>query len=166
MPSAKAPLPALRPTDSGARLPHAEEIDERDASAVAVEWARLAYGYDTVYDTHPHAGVLRASRYLTAEQRSAEREYTPASAAGAQWNTWSSHEAWTTAHAGLADPDEDAPADTAVLAYRTVSVEGTAHGRDGWRGPGPRLHAGLTLTRGDASSPWRISQVIVDQATD
>ncbi|MFJ3825995.1 hypothetical protein [Streptomyces nodosus] len=147
-------------------MPRARTIDERDASAVAVEWARLAYGYDTMYDTHPHTAFLRADHYLTAEQRAAERAYQPASAPGEQWNTWSSHAAWISAAVELADPDEDTPADTLVLAYRAVVVKGKAHGRDGWTGAGPRLRAYLTLTRNSASAPWRISEITTDEATD
>ncbi|MCZ7458210.1 hypothetical protein [Streptomyces sp. WMMC940] len=166
MASAKAPAPTSRPTDSGARLPQAKRIDESDASAVALEWARLAYGYDTAYDVHPHAGILRTARYLTAERREAERAYQPASAPGARWSTWSSHSAWISSAVELADLDEAPRADTPITAYRAVVVQGTAHGRDGWTGPGPQLHAYLTLARDSGSAPWRISEITTNEATD
>lgn len=157
-PSAKAPAPSPRSQDADAHLPRARKVNEGDAGAVAVEWARIAYSYDTAYDTHPHDGALRAARYLTSEQRAVERSFTPAAGPGAQWGTWSEHGAWTTPAVALADPDEHAT-DSATVAYRAVSVEGKARGRDGWKGKGPRLHAYLTLTRDGASAPWRISEI-------
>ncbi|MBT2418025.1 hypothetical protein J7F01_08800 [Streptomyces sp. ISL-22] len=166
VPSVKAPLPSSRPTDSAAHLPSARPVDELDASEVVLEWARLAYSYDTMYDIHPHTAFLRADRYLTVDRRAAERAYRPASAPGAQWGTWSSHAAWITAAVELTAPDEDTPADTTVLAYRAVVVQGAAHGRDGWKGTGPRLRAYLTLVREEASDPWRISQITTNEATD
>ncbi|MCG7524559.1 hypothetical protein MHW47_08935 [Streptomyces sp. OfavH-34-F] len=156
-PSPKVPAASSRPLDHDAHVPRAGRIDEGDASAVALKWAEFAYGYDTAYDAHPHAARLRAARYLTPEKAAAATSYSPASGPGVQWNTWASHRAWTEAHAAPAEPDEDAEPDTGTLAHRVVAVDGTAHGRDGWTGPGPRLHAYLTLTRTGPDAPWRVS---------
>ncbi|WP_329615726.1 hypothetical protein OG244_23785 [Streptomyces brevispora] len=163
-PLVKVPAASSRPLDADAHVPRPRQIDEHDASAVALAWAELSYCYDTAYDAYPHAARLRAARYLTPEKAAMARSYSPASGPGAQWNTWASHRAWTQAHAALADPDEEAEPDTGTRAYRVVSVDGTAHGRDGWKGPGPRLHAYLTLTRNGKDAPWRVRENDVVEA--
>ncbi|MGC4947959.1 hypothetical protein ACLQ2N_17410 [Streptomyces sp. DT224] len=163
-PAAKVPAASSRPLDADAHVPRVRRIDERDASAVALAWAELSYGYDTAYDAHPHAARLRAARYLTPEKAALAKSYSPTSGPGAQWNAWASHRAWTEAHAALADADEDAEPDTGTRAYRVVSVDGTARGRDGWEGTGPRLHAYLTLTRTGREAPWRIRETTVVDA--
>ncbi|MFG2405353.1 hypothetical protein ACGFR8_13645 [Streptomyces brevispora] len=163
-PLVKAPAASSQPLDADAHVPRPRQIDERDASAVALAWAELSYGYDTAYDAHPHVARLRAARYLTPEKAAMARSYSPASGPGAQWSVWASHRAWTQAHAALADPDEEAEPDTGTRAYRVVSVDGTAHGRDGWKGQGPRLHAYLTLTRTTKDTPWRVSETDIAEA--
>ncbi|THA70660.1 hypothetical protein E6P78_08735 [Streptomyces sp. A0958] len=165
-PLVKVPAASSQPLDADAHVPRPRQVDEHDAGAVALAWAELSYGYDTAYDAHPHAARLRAARYLTPEKADLAKSYSPVSGPGAQWNAWASHRAWTEAHAALADPDEDAEPDTATRAHRAVSVDGTAHGRDGWKGPGPRLHAYLTLARTGKDAPWRIRETdIVEAAT-
>lgn len=163
-PLVKASPPSSRPLDGDARVPRPRQVDEHDAGAVALAWAELSYGYDTAYDTHPHAGTLRAARYLTQRKAAAEESYTPAAGPGAQWNTWAGHRAWTETNATLVDADEEARADTSTRAHRVVAVDGKAHGRDGWKGPGPRLHAYLTLVRPTKSAPWRVHEIGIVEA--
>lgn len=163
-PLAKAPPPSSRPLDGDARVPRPHQVDGQDAGAVALTWAELSYGYDTAYDTHPHAGTLRAAGYLTQRKAAAEKAYSPAAGPGAQWNTWAGHRAWTEANATLVDADEEARADTSTRAHRVVAVDGKAHGRDGWKGPGPRLHAYLTLVRPTKSAPWRVHEIGIVEA--
>ncbi len=104
--------------------------------------------------------MLRTLPFLTTARASAEREHVSAGGTGGDWNVWAGHRAWTTVRLTFEDGDDDLPPDTPVLAYREIFVEGTAHGRDGWTGPGPRLMASVKLTR-TVGGPWRVADVRV-----
>jgi len=154
----KAPLPSGKPLGADAHVPSPSGVHATDATSVSEAWAEVAYGFDTKYDSSPHDALLRSARWLTAKRAADERSYHPASGAGDDWNTWAGHKAWTTVSV-TADDDGDGPSDTAVLAYRALFVNGTAHGRDGWTGTGPRANVYLTLTRTGRGEPWRIKDV-------
>jgi predicted small lipoprotein YifL len=160
----KASLPPGQPLDDQARIPDPPTADGQDATDVARSWVTTAYRYDTAYDTSPQDAILRANRYATEAKAAAEREYRPAADPGARWNRWAAHEAWTTVAVTL-HSDGDAPADTATTAYREFSVDGTAHGRDGWTGTGPRLTVYVELVReGGAGGSWRVTDVTTVEA--
>jgi hypothetical protein len=161
----KASLPPGRKLGADAHVPSPSGVDGTDATAVSEAWVEVAYGYDTKYDYGPHDAVLRSARWFTPAKAAAERSYHPASGAGAQWNTWAGHRAWTTVDVTV-DDDADGPADTAVLAYRAYYVDGTAHGRDGWTGTGPRANVYLELTRAGGGRPWRVADVETVEAAD
>lgn len=161
----KASLPPGRPLGTDAHVPSPSAVDGTDATEVSEAWAEVAYGYDTKYDYGPHDAVLRSARWFTPAKAAAERSYHPASGAGAEWNTWAGHRAWTTVTV-TPDDDADGPADTAVLAYRALFVDGTAHGRDGWTGTGPRANVYLKLTRASGGRPWRVADVTTVEAAD
>ncbi|MFD4545574.1 hypothetical protein [Streptomyces sp. NPDC058466] len=159
----KAPLPSGKPLGADARVPSPSGVDGTDATEVSEAWAEVVYGYDTKYDSGPQDAVLRSARWLTAKKAAAERSYRPASGAGNDWNTWAGHQAWTTVDV-TADDDGDGPTDTAVLAYRALFVEGTAQGRDGWTGTGPRANVYLKLTRTGRGQPWHVAEVTAVEA--
>ncbi|MBD3547942.1 MULTISPECIES: hypothetical protein [Streptomyces] len=160
----KAPVPRGKPLDGGSRLPAAPKPDDGDPTSVARTWATVAYGYDTAYDQGRQDAVLRTLPFLTTARASAEREHVSAGGTGGDWNVWAGHRAWTTVRLTFEDGDDDLPPDTPVLAYREIFVEGTAHGRDGWTGPGPRLMASVKLTR-TVGGPWRVADVrVVEEA--
>ncbi|WDM12004.1 hypothetical protein J3S85_10945 [Streptomyces lavenduligriseus] len=159
----KAPLPSGRGLDADAHVPAPPKADESDATAVAEAWARIAYSHDTAYDTSPHDAALRAARFLTPRGAAALREYRPVSGPGDQWNTWAGHRAWTTVDVE-ADLDGDAPPDAPREAYRALFVKGEAHGRDGWRGEGPRVNVFLKLTRVGPGRPWQVADVTLVEA--
>ncbi|MEV6198239.1 hypothetical protein AB0M19_38330 [Streptomyces sp. NPDC051920] len=161
----KASLPPGRPLGTDAHVPSPSAVDGTDATEVSEAWAEVAYGYDTKYDYGPHDAVLRSARWFTPARAAAERSYHPASGAGAEWNTWAGHRAWTTVDV-TPDDDADGPPDTAVLAYRALFVDGTAHGRDGWTGTGPRANVYLKLTRASGGRPWRVADVTTVEAAD
>ncbi|MET8857627.1 hypothetical protein [Streptomyces sp. NPDC004579] len=161
----KASLPPGRPLGTDAHVPSPSGVDGTDATEVSEAWAEVAYGYDTKYDYGPHDAILRSARWFTPAKAAAERSYHPASGAGAEWNTWAGHRAWTTVKV-TPDDDADGPADTAVLAYRALYVEGTARGRDGWTGTGPRANVYLKLTRAGGGRPWRVAEVTTVEAAD
>ncbi|MFF6998045.1 hypothetical protein ACFY93_24210 [Streptomyces sp. NPDC008313] len=163
--SPKAPLPPGKPLGGDAHVPSVLGVDRTDAGELARAWARVAYGFDTKYDSGPHDALLRSARWFTPKKAAAERSYRPAAGAGDDWNAWASHKAWTTVKVE-ADEDGDAPTDTRTLAYRGLFVDGTAHGRDGWTGTGPRANVFVKLVRSQDGKPWRIADVItVDAAT-
>jgi hypothetical protein len=159
----KAPLPSGKPLGADAMVPSPSGVDGTDATEVSEAWAEMAYGYDTKYDSSTHDAVLRSARWFTAKKAAAERSYRPASGAGNDWNTWAGHQAWTTVDV-TSDDDGDGPVDTAVLAYRALFVEGTAHGRDGWTGTGPRANVFLTLRRAGSGQPWHVDAVTAVEA--
>ncbi|MEV6017940.1 MULTISPECIES: hypothetical protein [unclassified Streptomyces] len=161
----KASLPPGRALGADAHVPSPSGVDGTDATEVSEAWAEVAYGYDTKYDYGPHDAMLRSARWLAPAKAAAERSYHPASGAGAEWNSWAGHRAWTTVKV-TADDDADGPADTAVLAYRALFVDGTAHGRDGWTGTGPRANVYLKLTRAGGGRPWHVAEVTTVEAAD
>ncbi|KAF4410152.1 hypothetical protein [Streptomyces lycii] len=159
----KAPVPSGKPLDKDAKVPEPGPVDDRDATAVAQAWATAAYSYDTAYDAGPHDAVLRAGRYCTEKLAAADRSHRPAAGSGPEWAAWAEHRAWTRVKLEV-ESDGDAPADTATTAWRQLAVTGTAKGRDGWEGDGPRLHAFVELRRGGEGEPWRVNQVNVVEA--
>ncbi|MEU6478972.1 hypothetical protein ABZ858_19190 [Streptomyces sp. NPDC047017] len=162
---AKAPPPAGRPLGPDAHVAAPGVVNDNDADAVSKAWAETAYSYDTVYDTSPHDAMLRAARWLTERRLTAERAYHPASGPGNEWNTWAGHRAWTTVTVS-GELEDDAPRDSETIAYRSLVVAGTAHGRDGWSGVGPRLNAYVKLVRSSAGRPWRVDDAtVVDAVT-
>ncbi|MFD1660999.1 hypothetical protein ACFSL4_23025 [Streptomyces caeni] len=159
----KAPVPSGKPLGPDAHVPAPGAVDDNDATAVSKAWAEVAYGYDTKYDTSPHDAVLRATRWSTERKAAAERSYHPASGPGNDWNTWAKHRAWTAVTVNI-ELEDDAPKDSERVAYRSLVIEGTAHGRDGWTGTGPRLNAYVELVRSAVGEPWRVDDVTVVEA--
>ncbi|MGW0708704.1 hypothetical protein ACWD4G_22610 [Streptomyces sp. NPDC002643] len=88
-----------------------------------------------------------------------------AGGAGALWNGWAGHWAWTTVEVGP-DDDGDAPSDTQVVAYGALFVDGTAYGRDGWTGTGPQATVYVEPVRSARGEPRRKDDVrTVEAAT-
>ncbi len=158
----KAPVPPGKPLDAQAKVQPVPAPDPADPSAVARAWLATAYGYDTAYDSGPQDANLRALPYLTEEQANAERDYRPGAGSGSEWATWAEHRAWTTLEI-TADEDEQGPAGTPGASFQTFYVDGTAHGRDGWTGPGPRLTAVVKLTL-TGPAGWKVAGVTVTPA--
>ncbi|MFY1636172.1 hypothetical protein ACN27F_23340 [Solwaraspora sp. WMMB335] len=150
------PYPTARTPAPDARVPTVGAVDLADPTAVATAWAIHAYSYDTLYDATPHNAVLRATRYLTPEAAAVEHSYMPYAAPGARWNAWAAHEAWTSVQVTVGN--EPHPPDTGTTAYRQLIVEGIAHGRDGWTGPGPHVVLFFTLDR-DLWTGWLVAEV-------
>lgn len=159
----KAPVPSGKPLGPDAHVPDPGAVDDSDPTAVSEAWAETTYSYDTKYDTSPHDAVLRAARWTSKRKADAERSYQSVSGPGYEWNVWAKHRAWTTVKVSIEEED-DSPEDTEKLAYRSLVVEGEAHGRDGWTGHGPRLTAHTKLVRSTAGEPWRVDDVIVVEA--
>ncbi len=159
----KAPVPPGKPLGADAHVPDTGVVDEDDATAVSLAWAETTYGYDTKYDTSPQDAVLRGVRWCTERKAAAERQYRPAGGPGNEWITWARHRAWTTVDVS-SELEDDAPPDGERVAYRSLVVSGTAHGRDGWEGTGPRLNAYVKLVRAAVGKPWRVDDVTVVEA--
>ncbi|MFG3248166.1 hypothetical protein [Streptomyces sp. NPDC048187] len=159
----KAPVPSGKPLGPDAHVPDPGVVDEDDATAVSEAWAETTYGYDTAYDNSPQDAVLRGVRWCTERKAAAERQYRPASGPGSEWITWARHRAWTTVDVS-SELEDDAPPDGEQIAYRSLVVSGTAHGRDGWEGTGPRLNAYVKLVRAGVGDPWRVDDVTVVEA--
>ncbi|MFJ2595422.1 hypothetical protein [Streptomyces erythrochromogenes] len=159
---AKAPVPPGKPLDAQSKVQRVTSPDPSDPNAVAQAWLATAYGYDTAYDNGPQDANLRALAYLTEEQAKAERDYRPGAGSGSDWATWAEHKAWTTLKI-TADEDDQGPGGTSGASFRTFYVDGTAHGRDGWTGPGPRLTAVVKLTMAGPAG-WKVAGVTVTPA--
>ncbi|MFJ1863764.1 hypothetical protein ACIOD1_03950 [Streptomyces sp. NPDC088097] len=158
----KAPVPPGKPLDAQAKVQPVPSPDASDASAVARAWLATAYGYDTGYDNGPQDARLRALPYLTEEQANAERDYRSGAGSGWDWATWAEHRAWITLEI-TPDEDDQGPGGTSGASFLTFYVDGTAHGRDDWTGPGPRLTAVVKLTMAGPAG-WRVAAVIVTPA--
>ncbi|GHH88275.1 hypothetical protein GCM10017771_32820 [Streptomyces capitiformicae] len=159
----KAPVSSGKPLGPDAHVPDPGAVDDSDPTAVSKAWAEMTYSYDTKYDASPHDAGLRAVRWCSKRKADAERSYRPASGPGADWNTWAQHRAWTTVTVSI-EQEDDSPKDGKQVAYRSLVVEGEAHGRDGWTGRGPRLTAHTKLVRSSVGEPWRVDDVIVVEA--
>ena len=159
----KAPVPSGKPLGTDAHVPKPTGVDETDASALVKAWAEVAYGYDTKYDTSPQDAMVRSARWFTPTKAAAERSYKYGSGPGDAWNTWAEHKAWTTPDVHH-DDDIDDPRDTREKAFRTLYIEGTAQGRDGWTGTGPQLTAFIKLVRSGPGKPWRINEITAVEA--
>ncbi|MER6212957.1 hypothetical protein ABT213_02745 [Streptomyces sp. NPDC001674] len=155
----KAPVPPGKPLDGGAKVTPPPAPDQSDATAVARTWLATLYSYDTAYDTGPQDARLRAAGYLTDKKAEAERSFRGVSGTGGEWATWAEHQAWTSVEV-IADEEGQGPGDTPAAAFRTFTVDGTAQGRDGWKGPGPRLTAVVELTL-TGPGTWRVAGVSV-----
>ncbi|MFD4915586.1 hypothetical protein ACFWNR_20485 [Streptomyces virginiae] len=155
----KAPLPKGKPLDGEAKVKPVPSPDPADASAVARAWLTTAYTYDTAYDSSPQDANLRALGYLTDGQAEVERSYRPGAGSGAAWATWAEHKAWTTVEI-TADEDDQGPGGNPTASYRTFSVDGKAHGRDGWTGAGPQLTAVVQLAM-TGPGAWKVAGVTV-----
>ncbi|MEU9002054.1 hypothetical protein [Streptomyces sp. NPDC048551] len=158
----KAPVPPGKPLDAQAKVQPVPSPDPSDASAVARAWLATAYGYDTAYDNGPQDANLRALGYLTEEQAKAERDYRPGAGSGSDWATWADHKAWMTLEIAE-DDDEQGLGGTPGASFRTFYVDGKAHGRDGWAGPGPQLTAVVKLTTAGPSG-WKVAGATVTPA--
>ncbi|MCX5195005.1 hypothetical protein OOK31_14005 [Streptomyces sp. NBC_00249] len=158
----KAPVPPGKPLDAQAKVQPVPAPDPSDPNAVARAWLATAYGYDTAYDNGPQDANLRALPYLTEEQAKAERDYRPGAGSGSEWATWAEHKAWMTL-AITEDDDDQGPGGTAGASFRTFYVDGKAHGRDGWTGPGPRLTAVVKLTLAGPAG-WKVAGITVTPA--
>jgi hypothetical protein len=99
---------------------------------------------DTTRDHSFADGLLQAKPLLT-DQYAAAVTGGPPPSPDAQWQRWSAHQAYTTAH--LAPRGQDHPPDIASHAYRGWLVTVRPHGRDGWRGAPVHRVALVTLTK-------------------
>ncbi|WP_327072044.1 hypothetical protein [Kitasatospora sp. NBC_01302] len=139
-------------------LPDPAHVNGQDPDAVAQAALTLMYAMDTTFDTTPHDATVRAAPFLTAVYADTLKSHQPASAPGAQWQTWTAHHAYTTATVTPAQ-DPGRPADTDTTAYRQYTITTTAHGDDGYTDPtGPAGTAYVVLTRA-SSGPWQVSTV-------
>jgi hypothetical protein len=131
-------------------------VDERNPGAVAQAALATMYTSDTRIDTGPRNAIVRATRYMTPAYAA---ELTTASPppAGAQWQQWVDHQAYTTATVSEAN-DAGRPADTATTAYRQYAVSVTAHGPSAYTDTAPVGTAFVELTRA-GENPWRVSAI-------
>lgn len=142
------------------RGPLPANVDEADPDAVAQAALHVMYAMDTTIDTTPYDATVRAAPYLTPEYAAELKAHQPAMAPGAQWDTWTSHHAYTTA---MVTPAEDPgrPPDTRTMAYRQYTVTTVAHGDGGYTDTsGPGATAFVELIRVDGG-PWRVTNLLV-----
>jgi hypothetical protein len=158
--------PQLIPTGNPTKAPAGGEIkpaqvNGRDATAVAVAVVAVTNRHDTAIDHSPSDAQRRARAWL-APTLAAQLDNGPAAAPGAEWNTWAKHRAYTRSSAVDAT-ESGAPPDTETQADRTIAVTVQPIGRDRWKGTSRRYAVFVTLTRARASSPWKVSQLQVQE---
>ncbi|MET9857817.1 hypothetical protein ABZY93_00610 [Streptomyces smyrnaeus] len=143
-------------------VPRPEEVDQKDADAVAEGTLTAMWTYDTTVDRGPHdAGVRTANAgWLTEKYTEQLRGHRARSAPGAQWDTWAQHRAYTTVELAKTE-DAAKPADTDTEAWRQWTVTTTPHGRDGWQRKPTTVVAYVHLVRAKADAAWRVAGVTV-----
>jgi heat shock protein HslJ len=128
----KAPRPQTA-ASSTQPLPAAERPAPATAgsiTAAAIAAADRLFAADTAHDAGLDATWLRHRELLTAALTQ-QLLAMPAEQETATWRAWRIHQATITAHGQLVT--DDAPADSATLAVRRLSLLLTANGGAGWR---------------------------------
>jgi hypothetical protein len=161
-PREAAPLPAGAKATPRGGVTKPDDVDQRDAGAVAWAALQVMWTFDTTVDSGPQDAALRAADagWLTKAYAKRLRAYQPRSVPGAQWQEWTDHRAYTVA---LLRKTEDAakPADTDTEAWQQWTVDASPVGRDKWAGEPTTVVAYVHLTRTAADETWRVADVTV-----
>ncbi|MEV4440920.1 hypothetical protein AB0K09_18260 [Streptomyces sp. NPDC049577] len=154
--------PTLPPGTSGTPpvpLPTSANVKNGDPDTVSQAAVTIQWTMDTTIDTSQHDAELRSADLLAPRYLAALKAHPPVAAPGAQWIEWSHHRAYTTVTTRALH--DQRPPDTPLEARRQWLVTATPHGRDRWTGRPVTSTVFVTMTRADASSPWRVSAVTV-----
>ncbi|NUU19910.1 MAG: hypothetical protein HOV68_00080 [Streptomycetaceae bacterium] len=163
-PAAPTSVPPAQPIPRGTAtptlpLPRMDKVQQSDATQVSGAALTVLFTYDTTTDTTSQDAALRAEPWMTAEYAAAQRDAVVVAAPGAQWSMWAAHQAYTVP--ALEPGREAAPEDSATEAFRQWIVRYTPAGRDGWQGQPTTAVVFVTLSRGTANDPWRVSDLLV-----
>jgi hypothetical protein len=154
---APPPRPAGGPAQPAQPVSTAAPSTPGAITAAAITAATQLFAANPTHDTGVNDTWLRHRDLLTAaltEQLLAG----PAQPETATWRAWRTHQATVTARA--APVTDDAPADSATVAVRRLSLLLTAHGRNGWISR-TRLGVVLTLNRAP-DGRWLVGGIHVD----
>jgi hypothetical protein len=145
------------PPAAAAAAEHPAPATAGSITAAAITSADRLFAADPAHDAGLNGTWLRHRDLLTAALT--EQLLTaPAQPETATWRAWRTHQATVTAQA---DPvTDDAPADSANLAVRRLSLLLTARGRAGWISR-TRLGVVLTLNRAP-NGRWLVGGIHVD----
>ncbi|MGW2725098.1 hypothetical protein [Streptomyces sp. NPDC001492] len=158
--SEAAPLPSGSAGQPKGGIPSPADVNGRDATAVSKAALTALTTYDTTIDTSRDDAGRRtaAAGWCTATYAAQLRAAVSRSQPGADWQTWTTHKAFTVPRLTEAE-DAGGPDDTDTAAYRRWTITLTPTGRDGWKGSPQTLTAYAELTRSTASAPWRLNTV-------
>ncbi|GAA2110938.1 hypothetical protein GCM10009802_08330 [Streptomyces synnematoformans] len=143
-------------------IPHPDDVDEHDASAVSEGALTAMFTYDTTIDASRNDAGRRAAEagWCTEEYARQLRAAAARSAPGADWATWAEHRAYTTVKLTAAD-EAGRPADTPTTAYRQWNITVTPHGRNDWKGQPQHSTVFAELQRADPDAPWRLAAISI-----
>lgn len=128
---------------------------------IAQAATRAWLSYDTRIDHRPNDTARRlALPLLTPAFQSQILAFTPAAAAGADWDDWSSHHAYATVSSRLGGDDH--PADTPATAWRQVIATITLHGDQGWTRTEQQTQF---LQLAHTPPGWRVAQLTATHGT-
>ena len=138
-------------------MPTPGDVNQTDATAVALAGVRATEQSDTLLDSDPNGTAHRAIAWLAPSFAATVRHAPPVAAPGAQWNTWATHHAYLRVSTALGGDDH--PRDTARSALRQVIATIHPIGRDQWRGAAYTDVVFVALTR--LAVGWRLSSIQV-----
>jgi hypothetical protein len=158
VPVEPAPLPPGEPGKPAGPVPELDKV-KSDPDSVATAFVVTMKSMDsnidmTWYDASMRGAPLMDQSYL--RQRLGE---PPRSGAGGEWIEWSKHKAYTVAVATAQPPEMGQPEDTAIIAYRRISVVVTPTGRDGWKGVPTKSTIFVTLSKSSPEAAWKVADV-------
>ena len=154
--------PGLPPGKAGSPpvpLPNASQVDGQDAAAVSRAAVTITWTMDTNIDTSQHDAELRATPFYSDRHAREVAKAAPRAAPGAEWTTWSQHQAYTTVDIRSAEED-GRPSDSPTVATSRWSLTVTPVGRDGWRGTAQHVVAFTVLTRSEGQ-PWKLDRITI-----
>jgi len=158
IPPATKPAQPLPAPHGGRRIPLPRlHVAWSNPSSVSAAALTVMYTMDTSADTSQYQAELRAAPYLSPTYLAQLRAAPPVSAPGAQWDTWTAHQATTTVK--LTAEHTDQPPGTASTTYRQWGITATPEGTHHWRGQPLTATAFVTLTK--ISGRWLVSAVTV-----
>lgn len=154
-PPQQALLPGASGTPAGG-LPNPDRVGGADPQTVAAAAVKTMWTVDTAIDHSQRDADLRAAPYLSPVLLALLMDNAVVAAPGAQWDTWSSHQAYTTVT--VRQEHDDPPPDDATTARRQEHIDVLVHSRDGSKTNTVSATVFVTLTR-SADGPWRVADL-------
>lgn len=156
-PSLAGTMPAGKAGTPRGGVLNLADVDQSNASAVAIAAMRASLGVDTRIDATRFDAQRRSAPLLAPKLAALSRG--PAGGNGgidATWTQLAAHHGYSAVTA-TSTPQEGQPADTPTTAVRSLTVRVISHGDRGWTSKGTPALWIVTLTREPVG--WRVANV-------